>query len=484
MPAIPAIGIYFTDDFAEVSEVSSDGKRLLRFNHVPLPAGLVVNGEIKDIERFKEALIGLFSSAQPGPIKPDRDAVIGVGDNRVFLREFSLAKQIKGDIDEAIDWQVKTLLPVLPAEVETDRQIIGKDANGQIEVLLAAVPKPIVKLYLDIFSDIGLNVISMEPVIFATVRMIEPLQLKGKNQMLVNIGDDFTEFIYLTNGNPRFSDFLSSDDVERKGGVVKATADNINFANSKHPSRPVTEVIVSGFSQRVKETVELLKGAKMNVTVAQSRLSSSAVKGLNLLHSANGLSLKPLLSPSSFNLLPVEYRINTTAQKLNGQWKVLLSFLIGVSVLGVLALLFLFQYTRVRLANLTNLDNSYKQELSSDSSKASIAKIGEINKLTDELLLLRSSTGGEVALLNELDSITPQGVSLSSFVYSRGTGSKSLVGPNSSWIITGNANSRELVLSFYENLRKQPDFATGKLYFGSLEKETGTIFRIASQAKK
>ena len=100
------------------------------------------------------------------------------------------------------------------------------------------------------------------------------------------------------------------------------------------------------------------------------------------------------------------------------------------------------------------------------------------------MVLLRKASGGEDGLLNELQNTTPLGITLTSFVYSRKLGGDVLIDKTSSWLITGNANSRQLVLDFYDSLLKLKDFSNGRLYFGSLEKETGITFRIASQIIK
>ncbi len=484
MPARPAIGIYFNDDFIEVSLVGSDLSKLVMYNQLALPSGLVVNGEIKDLPRVSQALIKLLSEVSPEPITSGTDVVVGISDNRVFLREFVLPRLSGRDVNEAIDWQVKSLLPVLPGEVETDRMIIGKDSSGLIAVLLAAVPKGIVKSYMDLVEGVGLNVIGIEPAVFATIRVIDPNQLKGKNQLLVFLGDGYAEFIFITGGNARFSDFLTLADVESKGGILACVREYVTFANSRHPDRPVQEILISGFSQTIPEVAKRLQETSLPVVIAVSRLKSGNVRGQSLLHTSHGLSLKTALDEPSINILPEAIRLDEVKSKLTSTWKTVFSVLSAISVLGIIALVFLWQSTRMRLVSLRSLGVSYRAELSSSASAELIKKTEEVNILTDRLVLLRKSSGGEDGLLNELQNTTPLGITLTSFVYSRKLGGDVLIDKTSSWLITGNANSRQLVLDFYDSLLKLKDFSNGRLYFGSLEKETGITFRIASQIIK
>ena len=460
MASKPSIGIYFTDDYIEVSEISSDLKRLVRFNQTPLPTGLIVNGEIRDPARLSQVLIRMLSETQPSPISAGMDVVVGISDSRVFLREFTLPKLAGRDVDEAIDWQVKSLLPVL----------------------LAAIPKNIIKAYMGLVRGIGLNLVSVEPAVFSNIRIIDPGQLKGKNQLMVFLGDGATEFIYLTNGNPRLSDFLTEQDIESKGGILTSVREYVKFANSKHPERPVQELLVSGFSSTIVEIANRLQETKLPVVMAKSRLTPDA-QNHNLLHTSHGLSMKTAVSELSVNLLPADFRLEEVRGGVLGVWRVVLSLLSALTVLGAVAMIFLWQSSNVRLDNLKSLNQQYRAELVASSSAELIRRTEEINKLTDRLILLRGATGGEDGLLRELQNTTPLGITLTSFVYSRNLGGARLIDKTSTWLITGNANSRQLVLDFYDSLLRLSDFSNGVLYFGSLEKETGITFRIASQAR-
>lgn len=483
MAAKPAIGIYITDDYIEVSQVDADLTNLRKFNHIPLSGGIVVNGEIKNPQGLSQALINLLSTAKPQGINAGSDVVVGISDSRVFLREITLPRLTGRDIDEAIDWQVKSLLPVLPGEMETDRMIIGKDSSGLVEVLIAAISKEIVKSYLNLVNNLGLNVISIEPAVFSTLRIIDPRILKGKNQLVVFSGDGYIEFIYTTGGNPRFSDYLSVQDVEAKGGIIASVKDYITFANSKHPERPVQEIVLSGFSPSIADLAKRLGETKVPVVMAVSRLAASTAKDHELLHTSHGLSLKTAVNETSLNLMPADFRLGRIRDEMVSMWKVVLSLLTGLGLLGLIGMFFFWRYNVTRVESLKNLARQYQYELTSSSSAQIAKRADDINKLTDRLILLRQATGGEDTLLRVLQGVTPQGITLTSFIYSRNLGGLNLVDKDSSWIITGKAVSRQSVLDFFESLIRIDTFSNGLLYFGSLEKETDVIFRIASPVR-
>ncbi len=477
----PALGLYFTDQFIEVSAVSNDGTRLAGFGQQPVPAGVVVNGEIKDVGTFRKVLKQLLDSVQPRGVKLPEKVVIGVSDNRVFLREFTIPKYAGKEIEEAIDYQIRSLLPVLPVGVETDWQIIGRNLEGEIEVLLAAIPKTVIQSCLSIATEFGLTVIAIEPAVFANIRIIKAQQLKGKDQLLVYLGDRFAEFTYLTNGHPRFSDYLPEAEIAKKGGISNAIRDYVVFSNSKHPTRPIREIIISGFNPQVETLVKSFQEQKVAAYLASSRLARAEIADHSLLHTSAGLSLKTLDGEATYNLLPLDFRSEMIRERLIGRWKAVLNFLIVLTVVGALTLWYVFQTATVDEERLKTQAEIYRQEIKQPDNQNLIASAERLNTISEQLLLLRQATGGESEILNEIATITPEGLSLTSLVYARGPGSVKLLDPNSTWAMTGVASSRQLVLDFYNQLLAQPGFSKGRLYFGSLEKETEVTFRIASQ---
>ncbi len=483
MSAKPAIGLYFTDYFIEVSQISNDGKRLECFGQQSLPSGCVVNGEIKDSSTLVKVLKQLLASSQPHPIKYGERVVVGVSDNRVFLREFTLSKYAGKEIEEAIDYQVRTLLPLLPSGVETDWQIIGHNAEGQIEVLLCAIPKTVIQSYLSAVSAAGLLVVAIEPAVFANIRIVKPALFRGKDQLLVYLGDSFAEFTYITNGNPRFSDHLPDSEIAKKGGINIAIRDYVVYSNSKHSTRPVREIIVSGFSSQAQDLVDKFRAQNVAAAMASSRLSTSAVKDHNLLHTSQGLSLKTLDQATSFNLLPLQFRLAMIRERLVENWKAVLNLLILLAILGSIGLVYVYRLVQVQLTLTEAQMEVYRSTLVQPKNQVLISSANNLNLLSDQMIWLRESTGGESDILRQLALVTPAGLSLTSLVYSRGPGSVKLADLKSSWAITGVAGSRQLVLDFYNKLLTQAYFANGILFFGSLEKETSVGFRIANQTK-
>lgn len=477
MAAKPALGIYLTDTFIQASKLSSDGTKLTLFIEEFLPPGMIENGQVKDPKVFT-AFLKQFISKSPITIKSGEPVVLGINDRHVFLREFSLPRIPGKEVEGAIEYQIHSLLPILPSEVETDWQIIGRDSDGKIEVLMVAIPKSIINSYVEAIEAIGLKVIAIEPAAFGYIRVLKSENLKNKNQLLVHIGSDFAEFSYITNGNPRFSDYLTETEVQKKGDILKAINEYINYSNTKHPTRPIQEVLVSGNHVNLANVVSHLNAQRFPASLTQSRITQSAIKE-SLLHTSHGLALKPLEVSKTVNLLPVENRLIDRRNHIYSLWTSILIFMLTISLFAILALIINLQNLTIAQAELLSQKTTLEESLPTTQKNDFIKRVQTTNSIIDKLNVLAVTTGNEDRILDSIAASTPEGVSLSSLVVNRDVKSTHLLDDLSTWIIAGNANSRDQVLNFYEKLIAQPGFKTGKLFFGSLEKESSVTFRIA-----
>lgn len=479
MAAKTALGVYLNDQFIQLALTSADGVRLDRFAETPLPAGLIVNGEIKnraEVIRQLQAALGKLGNHGSA-------AVLGVPSNRVFLREFTIPKLPGKDIEDAIEFQVRSLLPVLPAEVETDWKIIGRDANDQIEVLLAAIPKLVIQAYLSVATAAGLDVIALEPAMFANIRVIEAEQMKGKNQLLVYLATDYAELSYLTNGQPRFGDYLSATDIQKRGNIAKVISDYIAFVNSKHPYRPVAEVILSGHHPEATNLLDHLKDRNILAYLARNRVSEKQT-GEHVLFTSVGLSLRPQVDGEALDLLPLEQKLKEHTDRMQTIWQAALVILIVIS-LGITVLLSLNLLSlRSQMLSLTAQKADLTRSLPEADKESLNRSVNAFNSLTEQLLNLAGATGGEDKVLFDLATSVPNGVALTSLLYTRDIRSQKLADPLSSWITTGVANSRPLVLTLYNRLITKDTYPNAKLYYGSLEKEIGVDFRVAGTPQR
>ncbi|NTU99469.1 type IV pilus assembly protein PilM, partial [Candidatus Falkowbacteria bacterium] len=155
-----------------------------------------------------------------------RQAVAALPTYAVFSSVLHLTNVDKKEVDSAVRWEAKKVIPVPLEEMILDWRRI-EDEPGQpsqpnsFKILLTGAPRGLVKKYIDIFKEAQINLLSLETETFSLTR-----SLLGKDKstiMLVELGTSTTDITVVDKGIPVLS---RSIDV---GGltITKAIGDNL-----------------------------------------------------------------------------------------------------------------------------------------------------------------------------------------------------------------------------------------------------------------
>ena len=110
---------------AELAEGSPP--TVVRAAQVPLPAGAVENGEVREVEAVSEGLRELWTR---GGFK-SRKVWMGVGNQRVVVREIALPTMPEKELRQSLGFQVQEFIPI-PVE--------PNEVVGEVTVMFATAP--------------------------------------------------------------------------------------------------------------------------------------------------------------------------------------------------------------------------------------------------------------------------------------------------------------------------------------------------------
>jgi type IV pilus assembly protein PilM len=201
---------------AELENPNSARPRLLRTAEVALTEGAVREGEVREVNTVASALRRLWSA---GGFRT-KNVVLGMGNQRVLAREFSLPKLARrSQIRDALPFQVQDLLPVPVGDVILDFYPVSESEgeNGPVlNGLLIAAIKDAVMANVTATSRAGLEPISVDLIPFALARLLGPGEPHG-NVAIVEIGADTTSVLILSEGTPVFVRIVAAggDDLSR-----------------------------------------------------------------------------------------------------------------------------------------------------------------------------------------------------------------------------------------------------------------------------
>lgn len=294
---------------------------VLRAAQVPTPLGAVENGEIRDPNQVGAAVRELW---QRGGFK-SKQVVMGVGNQRVVVREVALPWLPEKELRGSLAYQVQEFIPMAAGEAVLDFDPLGEfeqEGRRMLRVLLVAAQKAMVSAVVQSAQAARLEPIGLDLNPFALVRSVgsadEQLDLQTTgDEAVIDVGAHVTNVCVHERGVTRFVRILpsggrditlavarglgvedevaerlkrgeaiegapSQEDVRRvatsrAGSVVDEIRSSLEFYTAQAPGSRIGRVTVTGGGSKLAGFLELLQEripAKVERGRALSRVKS------------------------------------------------------------------------------------------------------------------------------------------------------------------------------------------------------------------
>ncbi|HEX4941231.1 MAG TPA: type IV pilus assembly protein PilM [Actinomycetota bacterium] len=197
---------------AELAEGSPP--TVVRAAQVPLPAGAVENGEVREVEAVSEGLRELWTR---GGFK-SRKVWMGVGNQRVVVREIALPAMPEKELRQSLGFQVQEFIPMPVDEAVLDYHLIEElevEGRQMLRLLLVAAQKAMVDTLVTSATNAKLEPMGLDLVPFAMVRAVGAsgagmeLERTG-GEAVVDVGAHVTNIVVHEAGETRFVRILPS----------------------------------------------------------------------------------------------------------------------------------------------------------------------------------------------------------------------------------------------------------------------------------
>ena len=193
---------------------AGDPPTVVKAAQVPLPAGAVENAEVKDPEVVTDALRELW---ERGGFK-GRRVNMGVGNQRVVVREIALPYLPEKELRASLGFQVQEFIPMAVEDAVLDYDPIGEfeqNDRRMLRMLLVAAQRQMVDTVISAATAAKLEPVGLDLVPFAMVRSVGTtgvgldLEEEG-DEAVIDIGAHVTNIVVHARGTVRFVRILPS----------------------------------------------------------------------------------------------------------------------------------------------------------------------------------------------------------------------------------------------------------------------------------
>lgn len=305
------VGLDIGSTAVRAAEVSGGAQpTVIRAAQVLLPAGAVENGEVRNPALVAEALRELWKKGQ----FKSKQAWMGVGNQRVVVREIAVPWVPDKELRESIGVQVQEFIPMAVDDAVLDYDILGEfeqDGRQMVRLLLVAAQKTMVNAVVEAAIGAKLEPVGLDLVPFALVRAVGDagagmaLEDPG-DEAIIDVGAHVTNIVVHAQGTTRFVRILPSggrditmalshglaieDDVaeqlkrgeeveggppmeevrrvamQRAGTFVDEIRSSLEFYTAQAQGARIAKVLITGGGSKLEGFIELLR-ERIPVTV-------------------------------------------------------------------------------------------------------------------------------------------------------------------------------------------------------------------------
>ncbi|PFG33095.1 type IV pilus assembly protein PilM [Sanguibacter antarcticus] len=236
------IGLDIGSTHVRAAEIKFDHKNqnsqpeLVRFGQVLLPEGALRDGEVVEMNVVATALRQLWRDHKFGT----KDVVIGVGNQRVLIRDLDLPAMPLDQIRASLQYQVQDLLPVAVEDAVLDYLPTGL-YDGQhgpvVGGLLVAATKDTVQANTAAVEAAGLRPVMVDVNAFALTRALARGQWAERTIAVVDLGARITDVVVIDGGAPRFVRTLPTGGADMTEAIARSM--NISEPEAEQLKRQV-----------------------------------------------------------------------------------------------------------------------------------------------------------------------------------------------------------------------------------------------------
>ena len=232
------------------------------FTNDPIGEGSILNGSaITDVIRDLVSRNGI----------KQRACAIAISGYNVIVKRVRMPEMSEEELRDNLKWEVEQHIPFNYDEVVVDTVVLERNATQKkMEILLVASKKDVVKDYIAIARNAGLEVKVVDTVGFALHNLVctlYPQEVETSVVGIINVGAAMTSIMMLVNGLPSFTRDITiggnqiTQELQKKFSITREEAEAFKTGKSQSygvvPAEveEVTKVVIESILSEIQRSI-------------------------------------------------------------------------------------------------------------------------------------------------------------------------------------------------------------------------------------
>lgn len=305
-----AIALEIDDSTVRLAWIGLHGKtlELNSWNCIDLPKHTVANGLLVKPEFVREAILSAIHTIKGRRLTP-RYVALTIPEPHVFVTS-ALIQDSNNITPELIESTALQNIPFPSDDVQIDWITLDQTPQGSL-ILIGAIPKEIIRSYVNLIHDLRLVPLIIEPESAALTRAIFNQPTPSRNTLVVDFGQSIVTILVCQNGTVRFSSsssqFSGSELTSLISNRLNLTATQAEKAKClfgllpKQSKGEVRKVILPSANLLIKRIEEIEAYVSSHLSLPLKRVTDVVATG-------GGSQL-----PGLIDFLAIELRLPVTA---------------------------------------------------------------------------------------------------------------------------------------------------------------------------
>lgn len=449
------VSIYFSSNILQIVRLNSAKKKIRKSATYEVPEGLIKDYRVIDPVSLAKVIKALWKKVG---VK-EKTVGLVVPEFSTFTKLLRLPRLDPEELDEAVNWQAKDLMPSDSSKMVLDWKII-KEEDGKVDVLVVAIDKDVLEGYVKSAELAGLFPLVVETPSLSLVRISD-----GDKEGKLILYESFGEAILVIAQGQKIVG-SSVVDIEDHEEIIEVSTKMIRF----YKGTQVKRIFMGGPKATKELATKLQTSIGKKVEWLSPKIEAKDAAELQKYLIPASLQLKGPTKPSdetTVNLLPKQLVDKYDKARLKNQiWSLTLfvSLVVWISFFSAFGVYFFLSQQIDSLKK-----TSVIQKIPPEKAKI-IDQIREINEIAQKVEYISGVSISPEMVLNEIYLAKPKAVDIVDY-------SLDLQGGNIQ--LKGTSTTRGGLLDFKQKIEESENYSLVTIPISSFEKDKDLVFQMS-----